>query len=113
MFGILASPNKTAANKISPLKASPTKGLATLMTILLPLSLVMGEASAAEALIAPASMAKETGGYEPRTTYYGRYFGLSARDRNAHRLSSRLGAKQEPASGTAVEVDQTRSPDRR
>ena len=143
MSGMLASPNKTSANTTPPVKTSPTKassvgtsplrtsarrtsphkGLVALMTLLLPLSLVMSAARAAEAVKAPASVtnyheaarhttdnerlsrdfhAKETSGYGPRTTYYGRYFGLAARTRNAQRLASRLGAKQEPAPGMAV-----------
>jgi len=80
------------------------------MTILLSLSLVMGETSAAEASKASASVTKEASGDGPKTTYYGGYFGLSARTRNAQRLSARLGAKQEPAPGIAGEVDKTRSP---
>ena len=148
MSGMLASPNKTSANTTPPVKTSPTKAssvgtsplrtsarrisadrtsphkvLVALMTLLLPLSLVMSAARAAEAVKAPASVtnyheaarhttdnerlsrdfhAKETSGYGPRTTYYGRYFGLAARTRNAQRLASRLGAKQEPAPGMAV-----------
>ena len=108
MSGILASPNKTASKKTSPVETSPKTGLVALLTLLLPLSLAVGAASAAGAPKVPANVAKETSGYAPRTTYYDGYFGLSARTRNAQRLSHRLGAKQEPAPGTVGEVDKTR-----
>lgn len=125
MFGILASPNKTSPVKTSATRnsslwassiriladgTSPLRGLVALMSILLPLGLFMGEATAAEAPLARDSVARETPDYGPETTYYGRYYGLSARTRNAQSLSSRLGAKQEPAPGAAEEGHEAPQP---
>lgn len=70
MSDILASPNKTAVHKTSPVETSPKKGLVALMTLLLPLRLAVGAASAAGDSKVPANVAKETSGYAPRTTCY-------------------------------------------